>query len=34
VIMSQVAKNLTDEEIQGLSSYLQGLHKAAKPVKK
>lgn len=34
VIMSQAAKNLTDEEIQGLSSYLQGLHKAAKPVKK
>lgn len=34
VIMSQVAKNLTDEEIQGLSSYLQGLHKAAKPAKK
>jgi cytochrome c553 len=34
VIMSQAAKNLTDEEIQGLSTYLQGLHKAAKPLKK
>jgi cytochrome c553 len=33
VIMSQAAKNLTDEEIQGLSTYLQGLHKAAKPAK-
>lgn len=34
VIMSQAAKNLTDEEIQGLSSYLQGLHKADRPLKK
>ena len=34
VIMSQAAKNLSDEEIQGLASYLQGLHKAATPVKK
>lgn len=34
VIMSQAAKNLTDEEIQGLSTYLQGLHKAARPAKK
>jgi cytochrome c553 len=34
VIMSQVAKNLTDQEIQGLATYLQGLHKAAKPAKK
>lgn len=29
VIMSQAAKGLSDEEIQGLASYLQGLHKAA-----
>jgi cytochrome c553 len=28
VLMSQVAKNLSDEEIQGLATYLQGLHKA------
>jgi cytochrome c553 len=34
VIMSQAAKNLTDEEIQGLSTYLQGLHKADRPLKK
>jgi cytochrome c553 len=26
VIMSQVAHDLTDEEIQGLSSYIEGLH--------
>lgn len=30
VIMSQAAKGLSDEEIQGLASYLQGLHKAAR----
>lgn len=30
VIMSQAAKGLSDEEIQGLASYLQGLHKAGK----
>lgn len=30
VIMSQAAKSLSDEEIQGLASYLQGLHKAAR----
>lgn len=34
VIMSQVAKNLSDDEIQGLATYLQGLHKAAQPAKK
>ncbi len=34
VVMSQVAKNLSDEEIQGLSTYLQGLHKAVKTEKK
>lgn len=34
VIMSQVAKNLSSEEIQGLATYLQGLHAAAKPEKK
>ena len=28
VIMSQVAKNLSDEEIQSLASFLQGLHHA------
>lgn len=33
VIMSQVAKNLTGEEIQGLATYLQGLHKANKSEK-
>lgn len=30
-IMSQAAKGLSDEEIQGLATYLQGLHKASKP---
>lgn len=30
VIMSQAAKGLSDEDIQGLASYLQGLHKATK----
>lgn len=34
VIMSQVAKNLSDEEIQSLATYLQGLHKVSKPEKK
>lgn len=34
VIMSQVAKGLSDEEIQGLSTYLQGLHKTGKPAAK
>ena len=34
VIMSQVAKNLSNEEIQSLATYLQGLHKAGKPEKK
>jgi cytochrome c553 len=34
VIMSQAAKGLSDEEIQGLATYLQGLHKAAKPTAK
>ena len=34
VIMSQAAKGLSDEEIQGLATYLQGLHKAAKPAAK
>jgi cytochrome c553 len=34
VVMSQVAKNLSDEEIQGLASYLQGLHKSSQPEKK
>ena len=33
VIMSQVAKNLSTEEIQGLATYLQGLHKANKSEK-
>ncbi|MEO6172556.1 MAG: c-type cytochrome, partial [Arenimonas sp.] len=28
-VMKSVAKNLSDEEIQGLASYLQGLHNAA-----
>ena len=28
VVMSQVAKNLSNEEIQALSTYLQGLHQA------
>ncbi|MGH8105926.1 MAG: c-type cytochrome [Arenimonas sp.] len=28
-IMKSVAKNLSDEEIQGLATYLQGLHNAA-----
>jgi cytochrome c553 len=28
-IMSQVAKNLSDEEIQGLATYIEGLHKAS-----
>ena len=26
VVMSQVAKNLSDEEIQGLATYIEGLH--------
>lgn len=30
VIMSQVAKGLSDEDIQSLATYLQGLHKAGK----
>ncbi len=34
VIMSQVAKNLSDEDIQGLATYLQGLHKAGQAEKK
>jgi cytochrome c553 len=34
VIMSQVAKNLSNEEIQSLATYLQGLHKVSKPEKK
>ena len=33
-IMSQVAKNLSDEEILSLSTYLQGLHAVSKPEKK
>jgi cytochrome c553 len=28
IIMSQAAKNLTDEEIQGLATYVEGLHAA------
>jgi cytochrome c553 len=28
VVMSQVAKNLSDEEIQGLATYIEGLHSA------
>jgi cytochrome c553 len=31
-IMSSIAKDLTDEEIQGLSTYLEGLHPAQAPV--
>ena len=34
VIMSQAAKGLSDEDIQGLATYLQGLHKAGKPTAK
>jgi len=34
VIMSQAAKGLSDEDIQGLATYLQGLHKAGKPAAK
>jgi len=34
VIMSQAAKGLSDEDIQSLATYLQGLHKASKPAKK
>ncbi len=34
VIMSQAAKGLSDEEIQGLATYLQGLHKAGKSAAK
>ena len=30
-MMATVAKNLSDDEIQSLGSYLQGLHAAAKP---
>lgn len=30
-VMSMVAKSLTDEEIQSLSSYMQGLHARAEP---
>jgi cytochrome c553 len=33
-IMSQAAKNLSDEEIQALSTYIQGLHKTVKLEKK
>jgi cytochrome c553 len=33
VIMSQAAKGLSDEDIQGLASYLQGLHTATKAAK-
>lgn len=33
-IMPEVAKNLTDQEIQSLATYLQGLHKVSKPAKK
>ena len=33
-VMSQVAKNLSNEEIQSLATYLQGLHKVSKPAKK
>lgn len=31
LIMSEVAHNLTDEDIQGLATYLEGLHKATPP---
>lgn len=33
VVMSQVAKNLSNEEIQALSTYLQGLHHAGQAEK-
>jgi cytochrome c553 len=33
VVMSQVAKNLSDEEIQSLATYIQGLHRAATTAK-
>ena len=32
IVMSQVSKNLSDEEIQGLATYVQGLHNAAATV--
>ena len=31
IVMTEVAKNLSDEDIQGLATYIEGLHPAAAP---